>query len=97
MHQVKILSLRLSKSVSKIDEKNRRIQDLEQAVIRLGSRMELLTRENKRLNDINNREQYDRDELMRERGNQLSIITALLETRTSELGACEYEKHKLKL
>ena len=92
MHQVKILSLRLSKSVSKMDEKNRRIQDLEQAVIRLGSRMELLTRENKRLNDINNREQYDRDELMRERGNQLSIITALLETRTSELGACEYEK-----
>ena len=92
MHQVQILSLRLSKSNSIIDEKSGRVQELEQAVIRLGSRMELLTKENKRLNYVNDREQADRDELMRERGNQLSTITELLEKRTSELGAVEYEK-----
>ena len=92
MHQIQVLSGRLSKSHTIVDAKNRRVQDLEQAVIRLGSRMELLSKENKRLNDINDREQSDRDELLRERGSQLSTITALLETRTSELGAVEYEK-----
>ena len=86
------MSGRLSKSHTIVDAKNRRVQDLEQAVIRLGSRMELLSKENKRLNDMNDREQSDRDELLRERGSQLSTITALLETRTSELGAVEYEK-----
>ena len=91
-HQIQVLSGRLSKSHTIVDAKNRRVQDLEQAVIRLGSRMELLSKENKRLNDINDREQSDRDELLRERGSQLSTITALLETRTSELGAVEYEK-----
>eukprot|EP00944_MAST-04C_sp_MAST-4C-sp1_P008098 g8098.t1 len=92
MHQIQVLSGRLSKSHTIVDAKNRRVQELEQAVIRLGSRMELLSKENKRLNDINDREQSDRDELLRERGSQLSTITALLETRTSELGAVEYEK-----
>jgi hypothetical protein len=92
MHQVQVLTKKLQQASRGNEDKRGRVAELEQAVMRLGSRVEATTKENKRLREQQQRESKGRADLMEERGDQLTALAAQLEKRTTQLGAVEYEK-----
>ena len=91
-HQVHILTQKLTQTNQTLEDKSAREQQLDQAVLRLGSRIEALVKEHKRVLDQDRQEDEDRTRRMRDRGEQLTALATQLEQRTTELGAVEYEK-----